>query len=239
MKVFVAGATGATGRLVVDQLLERKIEVKVVVRSPERLTDESRKNTLLNVIEGSLLNFNDEEFAQIVDDCDAVVSCLGHNLTLKGIYGAPRRLVSEATRRLCNAVKVNNRDLPVKYILMNTTGNRNPDADKPMPLGEKIVLGLIRLLVPPHSDNERAANYLNRVIGQSDKNIDWVAVRPDTLLNAEEVSEYELFPSPVRSPIFNAGQTSRINVAQFMAELITNKGLWDKWKGQMPVIYNK
>jgi len=33
--------------------------------------------------------------------------------------------------------------------------------------------------------------------------------------------------------------TSRINVANFMAELITDDTLWSTWKGQMPVSYNK
>ncbi|MCP4135133.1 MAG: NAD(P)-dependent oxidoreductase, partial [bacterium] len=54
----------------------------------------------------------------------------------------------------------------------------------------------------------------------------------------EEVSEYEVHPSPIRSAIFNAGQTSRINVGHFMAGLVTDNHLWDRWKGQMPVIYN-
>lgn len=36
-----------------------------------------------------------------------------------------------------------------------------------------------------------------------------------------------------------AGETSRINVAHFMADLITDDGLWSRWKGQMPVIYNQ
>jgi len=53
------------------------------------------------------------------------------------------------------------------------------------------------------------------------------------------VSEYEIHPSPTRSAIFNAGQTSRINVGHFMAELVTDDETWNKWKGQMPVIYNK
>jgi hypothetical protein len=65
-----------------------------------------------------------------------------------------------------------------------------------------------------------------------------VAVRPDSLLHEEAVSPYDVFPSPVRSALFNPGQTSRINVGHFMAELISDEALWEEWKGQMPVIYN-
>ena len=63
-------------------------------------------------------------------------------------------------------------------------------------------------------------------------------MRPDGLINSESVTDYELHPSPIRSPIFNAGRTSRINVAHFMARLITGDDLWSVWRGQMPVIYN-
>lgn len=38
--------------------------------------------------------------------------------------------------------------------------------------------------------------------------------------------------------IFAPGQTSRINVGHFMADLITRDDTWARWKGQMPVIYN-
>ena len=65
------------------------------------------------------------------------------------------------------------------------------------------------------------------------------SVRPDTLINEDNVTEYELYASPIRSALFNPGKTSRINVGNFMARLIVENDLWNKWKGQMPVIYNK
>jgi hypothetical protein len=67
----------------------------------------------------------------------------------------------------------------------------------------------------------------------------WIVVRPDTLTNDAVVSEYAVWPSPVRSALFNPGKTSRINVAHFMADLMTNDANWDKWRGKMPVIYHK
>lgn len=64
-------------------------------------------------------------------------------------------------------------------------------------------------------------------------------MRPDSLIDESQVTDYEVYPSPTRSSIFNAGKTSRINVGNFMADLMTDDVLWNKWKGQMPVIYNK
>ena len=68
--------------------------------------------------------------------------------------------------------------------------------------------------------------------------IEWTAVRPDSLIDEDNVTEYEVHPSQIRSAIFDAGRTSRINVGHFMADLITDDNIWNKWKGQMPVIYN-
>ena len=89
------------------------------------------------------------------------------------------------------------------------------------------------------AEPEEAADFLRTKIGQDDNIIEWVAVRPDGLVDEEEVTEYEIHPSPTRSAIFNDGKVSRVNVAAFMNKLITDQNLWEKWKGQMPVIYNK
>ena len=77
------------------------------------------------------------------------------------------------------------------------------------------------------------------IMFKNDKVVEWVVVRPDGLIDENEVSKYTAHPSPTRSAIFNDGKVSRVNVAAFMNKLITDQNLWEKWKGQMPVIYNK
>jgi nucleoside-diphosphate-sugar epimerase len=238
MKALVVGASGATGRLLVRQLLNRGVNVNVVVRSPDTLPDDLRHHPNLSVIQASLLDLSDTELAQHTNGCTAVASCLGHTLTFKGIFGQPRLLVTDATRRLCKAIKANTSEGPVRFVLMNTTGNSNRDIPERVSLGQTLVIWLLRALLPPHPDNERAADYLRTEIGQNDKDIAWAAVRPDSLRDANEVTAYEVHPSPTRT-IFNPGVTSRINVGHFMADLMIGGDLWDKWKGQMPVIYNK
>ena len=239
MTVLVVGASGATGSKLVEQLLIQKHTIKVIVRSPETLPEAWKTNTDLQIITASVLELSDSEMIEIVSDCNAVASCLGHNITWKGIYGQPRKLVTDATRRLCNAIKSNNLHGPTKFVLMNTTGNRNRDINEPISFAQKCVIGLLRLLLPPHVDNENAADYLRTEIGQNNNLIEWVAVRPDGLINEEDVTDYTIHPSPTRSAIFNAGKVSRINVGHFMASLISDDNVWVNWKGQMPVIYSK
>ena len=239
MTSLIVGASGATGRLLVEQLLKREHHVKAVLRSPDKLPKSLLGHRYLTVIQASIADASDADMADFVDGCDAVASCLGHNLTFKGIFGHPRKLVTDATRRLCDAVRASRLERPTKFVLMNTAGNSNRDLAEPISFAQKCVIGMLRVALPPHIDNEAAADYLRSVIGQNDKAIEWTAVRPDNLTDESSVSEYNVFPSPKRSAIFNAGKTSRINVAHFMAKLISDNDCWTRWKGQMPVIYNE
>lgn len=239
MTVLVVGASGATGRLLVKQLLQRGLYVKAIVRSLDKLPEEIRSHDHLSVIQASVLDLTDAEMAEHVKGCDAVASCLGHNITLKGIYGQPHLLVTEATRRLCNAIKANKPAKPVRFVLMNTTGNSNRDIPESVSFAQSCVIGLLRWLLPPQRDNEQAAETLRVQIGQNDGAIEWAAVRPDSLIDQSEVTEYAVYASPMRSALFDPGKTSRINVASFMTDLMTGDVLWNKWRGQMPVIYNK
>jgi nucleoside-diphosphate-sugar epimerase len=239
MTVLVVGASGATGRLLVRQFLARGEDVRAVVRSVASLPDDLRQHDRLAVTEASLLDLTDQQMVDLVSGCEAVASCLGHNLSWKGLFGPPRRLVTDATRRVCDAIRQSGLTTPTKFVLMNTTGNSNRDLIEPISMGQKIVIGLLRLLLPPHVDNDHAADYLRTQVGQGDSAIEWVAVRPDGLIDEDSVSECEVHPSPTRSAIFNAGKTSRINVGHFMADLVTDDDTWKRWQGQMPVIYNK
>lgn len=238
MTTLVTGASGATGKLLVEQLLERGEKVRIVVRSAENLSEKIINHANVSVIYASILDLSDVEMAQHVNGCDAVASCLGHNMSFRGVFGAPRRLVTDATRRLCNSIKANNPESPVKFVLMNTTGNSNRDLNEQISFRQKCVIGLLRLLLPPHVDNEDAADYLRTQIGQRDGEIEWAVVRPDGLINELETSEFTVHASPTRSAIFDAGVTSRINVGSFMADLISDDQIWTEWTGKMPVIYN-
>lgn len=239
MTTLIVGASGATGRLLVEQLLNRGESVKIMVRTESNLSEVLNRHENLSIIFASVLDLSDAEIAQHVKECGAVASCLGHNLSFKGMYGHPRRLVTDATRRLCRAIKVNKPEMPVKFVLMNTAGNSNRDLSERISFGQKCMIWLLRLLLPPQVDNEKAADFLRTEIGMKDKAIEWSVVRPDSLIDESEATDYEVYPSPTRSALFDAGTTSRINVGHFMAELIADGEIWSKWKGQMPVIYNK
>ena len=220
-----------------NQLLEKGHEVKAFARNITKFSTEIITHKKFDVIGTSVLDMSEEELENHTKGCDAIVSTLGHNLSFKGMFGNPRQLVTDSIKKLCK-VSENTKNKPVKIILMNTVGCKNEDLKEKVSFFENCVFFLLRYLIPPHADNENAANYLRTLIGQNHSNIEWVAVRPDSLINEKEISSYTTHSSPIHT-LFKPGKTSRINVAHFISELISNKKIWTEWKGKMPVIYNK
>ncbi|MDQ0258108.1 putative NADH-flavin reductase [Evansella vedderi] len=238
MRVLVLGASGATGKLVVKQLIKRQINTRILIRYNAVLSKDIQENPLVQIVKGNINVLNESELNDLIHQCNVIISCLGHNVTLKGMFGKPRYLVFDAIKRISEAVK-NKANKKVKIILMGTTAYTNTLSGEVNSMGEKIIFTLLKLLLPPHRDNIKAADYLITEIGKNEEKIEWVVVRPDTLINHHEESLYEVCESPVRSPIFNAGKTSRINVSHFMTELVTVDKTWNDWKFKAPVVYNK
>ena len=237
MKVLVLGANGATGFNVVTQLIKHDINVKAFTRDAEKF-DSIKNNEHLEIIKASILEIDNQELKQCLSDVDAVISCLGHNISIKGIFGKPYKLVTDSLIRITSIVNEKSRTKTTKIILMNTTACINKLQNEKFNKKENFVMTIMRSLLPPQRDNESAIKHLFDTISTSNKNVEWIAVRPDTLINEDEVSEYTIHSSPLRSPIFDAGKTSRINVADFMVSLLKDDDLWNKWKYKTPVVYN-
>src|SRR5438552_19082421 len=78
MKLFLIGATGRTGREIVQQALERGHHVTAFVRSPENI---SLKNERLTVLKGNAMN--EKELFRVMQNHDAVVSTFGPRKVFK------------------------------------------------------------------------------------------------------------------------------------------------------------
>lgn len=243
MKALVLGASGATGKLLVKELLQKNAEVVAILREGSSLAGYLEKvpNVQQNYREvvANVSELSEQDLIPLIEGRDAIFSCLGHNLTLRGMFGEPRRLVSDSIKRVCDAIEQLQPDTKTKIVLMNTTGNCNRDIPEKPPLSQRLVISVARGLLPPHADNEHAADYLRESIAQNHPSIEWVVVRPDCLTNDELASSYEVHTSPTCNVIFDSLPTSRINVAVFMASLASDATLWKTWRGKMPVIYNE
>ena len=189
------------------------------------------------MIEADLLSLSDAELEDHVRGCDAVISCLGHVINLQGVFGPPRDLVTQATTRLCRAIEAVRPEVPVRFILMSSVSvNRPGHLDTRRGALERAGLAVLRGLVPPAMDNQRAADFLCTEIGAENPYVQWVVVRPDTLLEGD-VSEYVVHEGLVSS-LAKPDSTNMANVAHFMCELATEPTVWDAWGGKLPVVVN-
>ncbi|MCC6748867.1 MAG: SDR family oxidoreductase [Deltaproteobacteria bacterium] len=235
--VLLVGGTGRTGRRALQQFLDRGVSVRAIVRSREKLPPGAADNPNLTVIEASLLSLADDELRHHLRGCAAVVSCLGHLINFKGIFGPPRDLVTRATTRLCRGIEALAPTSPVKFVLMSSVSVHRPRSLDPRRGSfERAFLWLLRGALPPARDNQRAANFLLGTIGTHNAHLEWAVVRPDSLLEGE-VSEYAVHEGLVNT-IFAPGSTNMANVAHFMCELVTDPKTWADWRFKLPVIVN-
>jgi nucleoside-diphosphate-sugar epimerase len=235
--VLLVGGTGRTGRRALEQLLSRGVGVRAIVRSAHKLPADVAQHPDLEVVEADLLSLADEDLRRCVRGCDAVISCLGHVLSLQGMFGQPRDLVTRATTRLCQAIAVVQPAKPVKFILMSSVSVHRPGGlDTRRGRFERALMWMLRGLLPPANDNQKAADLLCKGVGMDSPFVQWVAVRPDSLLDGD-VSAYALHEGLVSS-LARPDSTNMANVAHFMCELAENPAAWDDWAGKLPVIVN-
>jgi hypothetical protein len=235
--VLVVGATGRTGRRLVTHLLRRGVGVRAIVRSARTLPPGLAGDARLTVVRADLLSMGETDLLSVIDGCDAVISCLGHTLSLEGAFGPPRDLVTRATARLCRAIEALKPATPVKYVLMSSVSVHHPGGlDTRRGSFERAFVWALRGVLPPARDNQEAANFLDGSIGTDNPFIRWTVVRPDSLLEGD-VSAYTVHERLVSS-LFAPGSTNMDNVADFMCELVTNPRVWEAWQGKLPVVVN-
>lgn len=233
--VLVLGGTGRTGSRVVSQMLDRGVPVRAIVRSSARLPAEAIGNPLLTVVEADLLALSPDQLQAHLEGCDAVISCLGHTISARGILGPPRDLVERAVRNVRGAATALHPASPVRLILMSSVSVNQPGhADARRGRAERASLSALRGVVPPARDNQRAADFLARELGASDPSLTWVVVRPDTLTEGD-LAEYAVHDQLVAS-LARPDSTRMAQVADFMCELALDGSTWQRWQGQMPVI---
>ncbi len=208
--VLLLGGTGRTGGRVLEQLLHRGAAVRVVVRSPERLPADVASHPHLTVTVADLLRLSDEELTRQVQDCNAVISCLGHTTNswdFRGTARLGRACHGEGMPDTQDAASPTSRKrfIPASSVSVNRlrTGHRRGrfedyrDVARSGPSGE--------------TDNQHAADFLVGDIGAANRFVQWVIVRPDTLREGG-ITEYTLHEGLVDS-LFRPGATNMANVA--------------------------
>lgn len=231
-RALILGATGATGRHVVQNLLDSGLDVSCIVRSKERLHQVVKPSSKLSITETlSFSNLSDQQVSDAVNSVDVIVCCLGHNISFHGIYRDSPRMVTDTVRRFTTVGNQKGK----KFVLMGTDGVSHPNDSKPRSFLERSILFLLRHLLPPHYDNEQVAEYMRTTLKNTGP--EWIVVRPTDLTDTD-AKPYQIYTNGPPGGLFGDGSVARKTVARFMSDLVVKESLWKEHVYTFPVIHD-
>ncbi|EIG57679.1 NAD(P)-dependent oxidoreductase [Bradyrhizobium sp. WSM1253] len=206
-KILLLGATGATGRLIVNQAVARGHDVTVLVRSAGKASD----------IRGAKLIVGDarDEAAlrEALKGRDAVVSALGTPVS-------PFRevtLLSTATRALVSAMKAEQ----VSRLVCITGMGAGDSAGHGGFVADNVIFPL--LLKKVYADKNRQEAIVR------DSGLDWILVRPSILNNKPGRGSVRALTDLSG---FHGGSIAREDVATFVLDQVRA----DTWLHRSPLI---
>jgi len=215
MRIAVFGATGRTGRPLVEQALERGHEVVAFARDPAGLPAAVREDARVTVVEGDVTDAADVERAVggDGDPVDAVVSVLGQ--TADG----PGDLLTVAAEHLLAATDEHGVDRLVTLVGAGVRGE-----GESVTLGGKVMGALLKLLARATLEDAREHVELVRVSG-----VGWTVVRAPRLTEDEHTGEFE---HGTDLGLGMGDTAARANVAEFVLDCLED----DLYVGEMPKV---
>jgi putative NADH-flavin reductase len=206
VKDLIIGATGGTGRILLDKALEQGHEVTALARNPSAVAPRDYRP---RVLEGNTLDPEAVEAA--VAGQDAVLSALG----TRG--SKPTTLFSASTANLVDAMIKHGVRRLVCVTGIGTGDSRGHGGF----LYDRVLLPFV--VRNQYADKDRQEEIIKR------SGLEWVIVRPARLTNEAATGEYQVFLS---GDSYRATTISREDVAAFMLAQLSE----DRHVHQTPVI---
>jgi putative NADH-flavin reductase len=218
-RVLIVGGSGRTGKLVIDELLERGHEVTALVRKPESL--EARPN--LRIVAGTPLSKDDVRKAFTASNPEVVVVTLSAPRAGDSPFAAvisPPRLMADSNANLVAVMKEFNTQ---KIVIMQALGVAESWAN--MHWTVRMLMKKSNMIYQ-YDDH----NLVTEEVKASGEN--YVFVRPTRLEDGEAKEVKEWADDGRGVPMMSS--CTRISVAKFMAEAVANR----TWDNTAPVITN-
>ena len=208
MKVLILGATGGTGRILLEKALGRGHEVTALARDPSAVAPRDYRP---RVLRGDAMDPGAVEAA--VSGQDAVLSALGTRST------KPTNLFSASTANLVGAMKKQG----VRRLVCVTGIGAGDSKGHGGFLYDRFLLPFV--VRNQYEDKDRQEEIIRR------SGLEWVIVRPARLTNGPATGEYHVFLS---GDSYRATTVSREDVADFMLAQLGG----DRHVHRTPVISN-
>ncbi|MCB9760126.1 MAG: SDR family oxidoreductase [Alphaproteobacteria bacterium] len=202
MKLVVFGGTGPTGKRVVEKALAEGMQVRVLARSPEKVT---HRPSGLEVMAGDALQ--PEDVAQAILGQDAVVTTLGVPYTFK-----PVTVYSVGIRNILDGMQ----QAGVRRLVAVTSGGTHPGRDPNNPFFFEFILKPIvgRTL---YADMRR----MEALLFASE--VDWTLLRPPRLLDKPATGRVRVAPDVYTLP--DGGTVSRADLADVIVQQLQSTEL--------------
>lgn len=197
MKLAIFGASGRTGRPLVEQALAAGYSVTALVRDPAKLPI---SNERLTIIQGDALD--PQAVDRTVAGADAVLSTLGQT------KGSPKNMQTVATQNIAAAMQQHG----VRRLVSLTGAGVRVSQDKPKLVDHAIRFAMQTLM----SDLLRDAEAHVDVLRSSD--LDWVLVRGPVLTDGPHTGKYRVGWVGVNT----SPRIARADVADFMLKQTTD-----------------
>jgi putative NADH-flavin reductase len=211
MHIAIFGATGVTGRCLVEQALDQGYDVTAFARNPASMTTE---HVRLSVVRGDV--FQKASVQEAVANQDAVLCTIGgHDRLRAALSGHPREpgLCTIGTRNILDAMKMFG---VFRLICLSAWGIGDSKGRVPV-IFRNVIFPL--LMKEEYEDKEAQ----EQLIRQS--NLDWTIIRPARLTNGPRTGSYRMKASlefSLQSSI------SRADVAGCMLRQLTDSTFQQK-----------
>lgn len=191
MKVTVFGATGGTGKQVVEQALAAGHEVTALVRNPAVVPERDG----LRVVQGDVLDLAAVEAA--VTGSDVIVSAVGVS------DRKPTKVYSEGVGNMLRAMKAEGQR---RIIVVSADGvEPNPNVN----IGQRLVMALVVARIFRHQWTDMLT--MEHDLEAAD--VDWTILRPPRLNDGERTGTYRTSPN---EPMKDSSNISRSDLADFI-----------------------
>ncbi len=211
MKILILGATGRTGKLILEVALYQGYEINCLVREPKKI-DVNHKN--LKIYTGSPERISELENA--MQDCDGIISAL--NISRKSDFPwsklrTPKTFLSDAMK---NVISLTDKNGINRLVVCSAWGVS--ETKKEIPFWFKWFIENSNIGIA-YEDHERQ----EKIITSS--HLKWTIVRPTGLTNFKKekkiIESYNNEPKPKLT-------ISRINVAKYMVNALSDNELIGK-----------
>jgi uncharacterized protein YbjT (DUF2867 family) len=215
MKILILGATGRTGRLIVEDALKQGYDINVLVRDKNKISFSSRS---IKVYQGTPTRRAD--VAAAMQGCEVVISALGIARASDAPWSkliTAKDFISESMK---NVIAEADQQNLKRLITVSAWGVG--ETKKEIPFWLRWLINYTNL-GPVYAEHEAEEKLL------ADSNLNWTAVRAVALNDSKKIKTLKVsfnnFPKPNL-------QISRQSVARFMVNILQS----DKYDMKSPTI---